>query len=56
MDSVPEEEIDFSDDAGNIDAREVANAAAVVGGGLEVGELVLRDFAPADGIVVVSVA
>jgi len=56
IDAVAVEEVDHGDDARDVDAWEVADAATVVGGSGELGELVLGDFAAADGVVVVSVA
>lgn len=55
VDAVFEVEVDHCDDAGDVDALEVADAAAVVGGGLELGEFGLGDFSLADGPVVVFV-
>jgi len=53
VDAVFEVQVDHGDDAGDVDAFEVADAAAVVGGCLELGELGLGDFPLADGPVVV---
>jgi len=56
VDAVFVEEVDHRDDAGHVDAGEVADAAAVVGWCGEVGEAVLGDAAFADGIVGVGIA
>jgi len=53
VDAVFEVQVDHGDDAGDVDTFEVAHAAAVVGGCLELGELGLGDFPLADGPVVV---
>lgn len=45
-----------SHDTGDVDTWEVANAAAIVGRGLELGEYALGDLALADGVVVIPVA
>jgi len=55
VDTVFEKQVDHGDDAGDVDTFEVAHAAAVVGGGLELGELGLGDLSLADGPVVVLV-
>jgi len=55
VDAVFEVQVDHGDDAGDVDAFEVAHAAAVVGGRLELGELGLGDLSLADGPVVVFV-
>jgi len=55
VDAVFEVEVDHCDDAGDVDPLEVADAATVVRGGLELRELVLGDFSLADGPVVVLV-
>jgi len=55
VDAIFEVEVDHGDDAGDVDALEVAHAAAVVGGGLELGEFGLGDLSLADGPVVVFV-
>lgn len=56
VDAVFEVEVDHCDDAGDVDALEVADATTVVGGGLELREFVLGDFSLADGPVVVLVS
>jgi len=55
FDAVFEVQVDHGDDAGDVDAFEVAHAAAIVGGGLELGEFVLGDFSLADCPVVIFV-
>jgi len=55
VDTVFEKQVDHGDDAGDVDAFEVAHAATVVGGGLELGELGFCDLSLADGPVVVLV-
>lgn len=55
VDTVPEEEIDLGHNAGDVDAGEVANTSAIIGGGLEARELMLGDLSSADGIVVVGI-
>jgi len=55
LDAVFEVQVDHGDDAGDVDAFEVAHAAAVVGGSLELGEFGLGDLSLADGPVVVFV-
>jgi hypothetical protein len=55
LDAVFEVQVDHGDDAGDVDAFEVAHAAAIVGGGLELGEFALGDFSLANGPVVVFV-
>jgi hypothetical protein len=55
VDAILEEEIDLRHDARDVDSAEIADAAAVVGGCLELWELMLGDLAAADGVVVVGV-
>jgi len=55
VDAVFEVQVDHGDDAGDVDAFEVADTAAVVGGGLELGKFGLCDLSLADGPVVVFV-
>jgi len=55
MDAVFEVEVDHGDDTSDVDALEVAHAAAVVAWGLELRELGLGDLSLADGPVVVFV-
>jgi len=56
VDAVAKEEVDFGDNTGDIDAREVSDTSTVVGRSLEVWELVLGDLPSADGVVVILVA
>jgi len=55
VDAVFEVEVHHGDDAGDVDALEVADAATVIGGCLELRELGLGDLSLADGPVVVLV-
>ena len=56
VDAIFVEEVDHGHDAGDVDAGEVADAAAVVRGGLKGRELMFGHFALADGVVVVLVS
>jgi len=56
VDAVFEVQVDHGDNAGDVDAFEVAYAAAVIGGSLQLGEFGLGDFSLADGPVVVFVS
>jgi hypothetical protein len=55
VNAVLEKQVDLSDNAGDVDAGGVAHAAAVIGGSLKAGELVLGDLSSADGVVVVCI-
>jgi hypothetical protein len=55
VDAVFEVQVDHGDNASDVDALEVAHAAAVVGGGLKLRELGLGDLSLADSPVVIFV-
>jgi len=52
VDAVAGVEVDFGDDTGHVNALEVADAAGLVVGDLEVGECVGVDFLFADGALI----